>query len=134
MRLTTRVDVTPELEQHALAGCDIVRTLAADPRFRRDSFLGGIFHPGGVCFREVSPTDSLHVIVSGQRISAHLDEVSPLVRNSDGTYHYAWGRVIAHNVLALIADLTCRLRRGPARGRCNLDCDVEWVEDEVEAA
>lgn len=134
MRLTTRVDVTPELEQHDLAGCDLVRALEADPRFRRDSFLGGIFHPGHTCFREVSPTDSLHFVVSGQRISAHVDEVSPLVRRGDGSYRYAWGRVVAHNLLALIADLSCRLRGGPARGRCNLDCEVEWFEDEVEAA
>lgn len=134
MHLRTKVDVTPELAQHDLAGCDIVRTLDADPRFRRDSFLGGIFHPGRICFREVSPTDSLHVIVAGQRISAHVDEVSPLVLGRDGSYRYAWGRVVAHNLLALIADLSCRLRGGPARGRCNLDCEVEWYEDGVEAA
>jgi hypothetical protein len=134
MRLTTRVDVTDELDTTAVGGCDLERALEADPRFRRDSFLGGIFHPGQICFREISPTNSLHVIIAGERISAHVDEISPLVLRSDGSRRYAWGRVIAHNLLVLMGDVSRRLRGQAEPSRCDLHCQIEWFDDEVEAA
>lgn len=122
------------IETGELGGCDLVAALEADPRFRRDSFLGGIFHPGRICFREISPTNSLHVVIAGERISAHVDEISPLVVRADGTRRYAWGRVVAHNLLALMADVSRRVRGLAQPARCDLHCQLEWFDDEVEAA
>lgn len=131
MALKTVVDVGNGVGGHVeQAGCDLVRTLDADGRFRRDTFFGGIFHPGRVCFREISPTDSLHVVIRGQQVSAHVDEVSPLVIRPDGTSRYAWGRVAAHNALVLLGDLSRRVRGQHGQQRCDLHCDIEWVDDD----
>ena len=112
------------------ATCDLINALEANPRFRRDSLLGGIFHPGKVCYREISPTDSVHIIIKGDRVSAHIDEVSPLVVRADGSSRYSWGRVVAHNLLGLIADLARRVRGQHGVQRCNLRCEAELVVDD----
>ena len=109
---------------------DLLQALAANPQFHRDSFFGGIFHIGHASYREISPTDSLHVLIRGDEVSAHVDDVSPLVVRGDGTCRYAWGRVVAHNVLVMIGDIGRRLRGQQGRQRCRLRCDVEVVEDE----
>ncbi len=109
---------------------DLLAALEVDPRFRRDSLLGGIFHLGRISYREISPTDSLHVVVRGDRVSAHVDAVSPLVVRADGTTRYAWGRVLAHNLLVLVTDVTRRVRGLHGLQRCNLRCEAEVeVED-----
>ena len=116
------------------AGCDLVRALEADARFRRDTFLGGILHPGQISFREVSATDSLHVLIRGTHVSAHVDEVSPLVPRSDGSHRYAWGRVVAHNALVVLGDLARRVGGNRGEQRCDLQCEIEWVDDDELAA
>lgn len=126
------IDVDEALEEASLSGCDLVGFLDADERFRRDTRLGGIFHPGGSSFREISPTNSLHVVIHGQQVSAHVDEVSPLVIRPDGSSRYAWGRVAAHSLLALLGDVR-RRSRGHSRRRCDLRCEVEWVNDMADA-
>lgn len=109
--------------------CDLLKSLEADPRFRRDSLLGGIFHLGRASYREVSTTDSLHIVILGDQVSAHVDEVSPLRIRPDGSTRYAWSRVLAHNLLVLIGDAARRLRGRHGEQRCNLHCEVEWFED-----
>ena len=128
----TNVEVSGGDGAGGVAGCDLVRALEADGRFRRDTFLGGVFHPGRVCYREISPIDSLHVVIRGDRVSAHVDEISPLVIRPDGSHRYAWGRVVAHNLLVLLADVARRVRGQEERPRCDLRCQAEWVDDAPE--
>ena len=116
----------------SVAPCDLLKALEANSRFRRDSLLGGIFHPGKLSYREISPTDSLHILVDGANVSAHVDEISPLRLRSDGSARYAWGRVLAHNLLVVIGDAARRLRGLHGAQRCNLHCEVEWVDDDAD--
>jgi hypothetical protein len=109
--------------------CDLIRALDLNPRFRRDSVLGGIFHLGRMSYREITPVDSLHVVIRGDQVSAHVDDVSPLVVRADGSCRYAWGRVVAHNLLVMAGDVARRLRGLQGRQRCNLRCTTEVVED-----
>lgn len=111
---------------------DLIRALERNGRFRRDTNLGAIFHPGKICFREISPIDSLHIVIDGDRVSAHVDEISPLVLAADGSHRYSWGRVVAHNVVSAAAGLARRLRGQRGLQRCNLHCEVEWVDDDEE--
>ena len=113
------------------ARCDLIKALEANTSFRRDSFWGGILHPGKVSYREVSATDSLHILIDrAGDVSAHVDDVSPLRRRPDGSCRYAWGRVVAHNVLVVVEDAARRLRGVHGVQRCTLHCDVEWYDDE----
>ncbi len=121
--------VAPAEDQ--VAAYDLITALEADPRFRRDSLLGGIFHLGRISFREVSPVDSLHVVIRGERVSAHVDDVSPLVIRADGTTRYAWGRVVSHNLAVLVADVSRRIRGLAGDQRCNLRCEAVHVEDDA---
>ncbi|MDQ2825636.1 MAG: hypothetical protein M3Y04_01505, partial [Actinomycetota bacterium] len=107
--------------------------LEADRRFRRDSRLGGILHPGKISFREISPTDSLHILIKDDQVSAHVDEISPLVVASDGSCRYSWSRVLAHSIVLGVADVVRRIRHQVGHQRCNLRCDAQWVDDEDEA-
>ena len=128
--MKTQVDVPAAAQDPTAVRCDLLKALEADRRFRRDSVLGALFHPGKISYREVSPTDSLHILIDGDTISAHVDDVSPLRVQPDGSSRYAWGRVVAHNVLVLIGDAARRVRGLRGAQRCNLHCDVEWYEDD----
>ncbi|HEX2047080.1 MAG TPA: hypothetical protein VHF27_04900 [Acidimicrobiales bacterium] len=108
---------------------DLLTALERNPRFHRDSLLGGIFHVGRISYREISPTDSMHIVIRGDRVSAHVDDVSPLVVRPDGSTRYAWGRVLAHNLAVLIADVSRRVRGLHGRQRCHLRCEAEVLED-----
>lgn len=107
----------------------LVRALDANEDFRRDTALGRIFHPGAISFREVAPNDSLHIIVSGTRVSAHIDDISPLNCDPSGSHHYRWSRVLAHNASGVVVDLARRLTGRYGDHRCNLECDVVEVGD-----
>ena len=109
----------------------LVRALDSSGRFQRDSRLGGILHRGKVSCREVSPTDSLHVIVDGNHVSAHVDPISPLSAAGGGgpSPTYPLSRVLAHNLAGLAGDLSRRLGGVHSHQRCNLDCEVVWVDD-----
>ncbi|MGH9164133.1 MAG: hypothetical protein ACRDZW_01295 [Acidimicrobiales bacterium] len=115
-------------------GPTLEQALDANGRFRRDTRLGRIFHPGKVSFREVSSHDSLHIIIDGQRVSAHVDEISPLNCDPDGSSHYRWSRVLAHNASGMATDFVRRLTGRHGEHRCNLECEVVWVDDVVEDA
>lgn len=92
--------------------------------------MGRIFHPGRVSFREISPLDSLHIIFDKGQVSAHVDEVNPLRLGPNGDAGYSWGRVVAHNLSGMAADLGRRLRGRHGEQRCNLGCEMRWVDED----
>ncbi|MBW3555792.1 MAG: hypothetical protein KY454_02525 [Actinobacteria bacterium] len=108
----------------------LLRALENSDRFRRDTGLGAIYHPGKLSFREVRPTDSMHVIIDGDRISAHIDDISPFKCRPDGTARYSLSRIVAHNLAGMSADLLRLVRGGLGRQRCKLECERVWVDDE----
>jgi hypothetical protein len=85
--------------------------LATNRRFRQDSVLGSIYHGGKISFREVSPSDSLHVVFDGRQVSAHVDLLSPLNFDRDRPAQYSPLRVVAHNLTGLASGLTRLVRR-----------------------
>ena len=111
----------------------LISALDASDRFRRDTGLGNMFHRGKISFREVSPDDSLHIIIDGNRVSAHVDEISPLQRRPDGSVRYSALRVLAHNLSGACADVARRLRGAHGEQRCNLECEAVWVDDGPES-
>jgi hypothetical protein len=125
----TDVHLSPTDSEEEVAACDLITSLDINPRFHRDSRLGGIFHPGKVSYRELSALNSVHILIDGDHVSAHVDDVSPLVIRPDGSCTYAWGRVVAHNILVMLGDLGRRVRGLNGRQRCNLECHTEWVEE-----
>ncbi|MBW3644945.1 MAG: hypothetical protein KY441_05505 [Actinobacteria bacterium] len=108
----------------------LIGSLEASDRFHRDTGLGKVFHPGKVSFREVSAVDSLHLLIDGNRISAHVDEISPLRRRADGSISYSLLRVLAHNLSGAWAHAVRVLRGANGEQRCNLECEVVWVDDD----
>ena len=128
--MRTKIDIPVAGHDGGTAPCELLSALDANPAFRRDSVLGGIFHPGKISYRETSPVDSVHIVIDGDRVSAHIDEVSPLRVRPDGSSRYAWGRVLAHNVLVVLGDAARRLRGGHGEQRCHLRCRIEWVDDD----
>ncbi len=125
-----RQTALPPVQEDGEAAPKLIEALEASTRFRRDGRLGRIFHPGKVSYREVSPTNSLHVIVGGGRISAHVDDVSPLRCASDGSARYSWVPVVRHNIAGMAADAGRRVRGLHGQERCNLECETVWVDDE----
>jgi hypothetical protein len=108
----------------------LIRTLETSARFRRDGPIGGIFHPGRISFRELSPRDSLHIIIDGNRVSAHVDDVCPVRCRTEDASGYTAALVIAHNLSGMLADLGRRIRGLHGTQRCNLGCEMVWVEDD----
>lgn len=94
----------------------LLRDLERTGRFRRDTRLGAIFHPGQVSLREVAPANSLHISIGdGNRVSAHIDRYSPLSSNQpDGRCRYSLPRIAAHNLSGMAADVA-RLLPGRRR-------------------
>lgn len=108
----------------------LIGSLEASDRFHRDTGLGKVFHPGKVSFREVSAVDSLHILIDGNRVSAHVDEISPLRQRPDGSISYSLSRVLAHNLSGAWAHVVRVLRGSNGEQRCNLECEVVWVDDD----
>jgi predicted small metal-binding protein len=93
--------------------------------FHRDTAIGRVFHPGTVSFREIAASDSLHVTVApDNRVSVHVDRLSPLAIRPGHPSRYSVLRAVAHNV-AHVADVARSMlqRRRDAR-RCDLDCEA----------
>lgn len=110
----------------------LFRHLEATGRFHRDSRFGRIFHPGKVAFRENQENDSLHVVIHGNHVSAHVDRVSPLGLRPERPSRYSARRAVSHNI-AHTAEVAVRLLRGrQGDHRTGLDC--EWVWDPANAA
>lgn len=89
----------------------LTRALDASGRFHRDSRLGRIYHRGAASYRELRPIDSVHVIVDANRVSVHVDRISPLKRRPDGSVRLSLTRILAHNVAGAHGHITRRLRR-----------------------
>ena len=104
----------------------LAAALDADDRFHRDTGLGRIYHPGKLSYRELSPTDSLHIVIDGDHLSAHVDRVSPLKCRRDGSIGYSWTRVLFHNVAGVGGHLARYVDRRPRSRRC--DIQYELVE------
>jgi NRPS condensation-like uncharacterized protein len=98
-----------------------LRWLVSSGRFHKDTGLGRIYHPGSVSLRENTRTDSLHVVVHGDHLSAHVDKVSPL-----GTGRYSVQRAALHNVVGAAQDLVRLLRGRKGDHRSHLDCAWVW--------
>jgi NRPS condensation-like uncharacterized protein len=103
-----------------------LRRLASSGRFHRDGGLGRIYHPGSISLRENSPADSLHIVVHGDLISAHVDRVSPLDARPDAPSRYSVPRAAAHNVVGAAQDLIRLLRGRKGDHRSHLDCEWVW--------
>jgi hypothetical protein len=103
----------------------LLRHLDVSGHFHRDSPVGRMYHPGMVSLREDVPTDSLHVSVDGNRLLAHVDEVSPLAVADTGESRYSVPRAVAHNVAGMAKDLMLLLRGRQGDHRSELNC--EWV-------
>ena len=110
----------------------LVTHLDRNGRFFRDRAIGRLFHPNTRSYREVSATDSVHLVVDADHgMSVHVDRVSPLVVKNGGHCRYSVVRALAHNVCVAGEALT-RLVRGQKHGEqtCHLDCDIVWVPDD----
>ena len=97
--------------------------LVTSRRFHRDTGLGRLYHPGCVSLRENRPADSLHIVVSGDHISAHVDKVSPLDKTRP---RYSVRAAAAHNIAGAAQDLVRLLRGRKGDHRAHLDCAWQW--------
>lgn len=114
-----------------LPGYRLRRALERNQRFRCDTPIGRMLHVGTSSYREMAPRNAVHITVNGNRISAHVDDVSPLRNDVQGQTHYSWARVFLHTFYVLERDLGRRLRGRNGSQRCNLDCEVVWVDDDT---
>ncbi|MFN2608804.1 MAG: hypothetical protein ABR511_13095 [Acidimicrobiales bacterium] len=104
-------------------------SLDANGRFRRDTRLGRLFHPGTVSYREMADADSLHVAVfPDNRISVHVDRVSPLCLRDGARFRYSFVRAVAHNA-AVVAEGVRRLVGG-GHSPCVMHCEAVAVDDD----
>lgn len=109
----------------------LLHQLYVSGRFHRDSGLGRAFHRGMISLRENVPTDSLHVVVDDNRVSAHVDGVSPLAVRAQGPPRYSLRRAVTHNLAGMFQDLVGLLRGRQGEQRCELNC--EWVAGEAQS-
>ncbi|MGH9178069.1 MAG: hypothetical protein ACRD0N_05890 [Acidimicrobiales bacterium] len=91
--------------------------------FHRDSGLGRLFHPGATSLRENVRTNSLHVTIDDNRVSAHVDRVSPLGSRQERA-RYSLARVALHNLSGAAYDLGRLVRGRQGDHRCELDCEI----------
>jgi hypothetical protein len=96
--------------------------LDASGRFPRDSRLGRVYHRGMVSLRENVTADSLHLVVHGNRVKAHVDGISPLDAEHDGPSRYSARQALQHNLAGMAQDLGRLLRGRQGDHRCELDC------------
>ena len=104
----------------------LFRYLESTRRFHRDSGFGRIFHRGRVSFRENLPTDSLHVLIDGNHLAAHVDRVSPLGLRPERPPRYSLRRTAAHNLVGAAHDFIRLLRGRQGDHRSELDCEWLW--------
>lgn len=77
-------------------------------------------------------SDSLHVIVDGNHISAHVDRICPLDCEAEERTRDSFVRVVGHNLADVVTTAARRLRGRDAGNHCRLECEVVWVDDEEE--
>jgi hypothetical protein len=124
-------NVRPGAEFHTPDAQDLLRRLDESDCFCRDTRIGRMYHPRVISFREISPTDSLHVTLGEDgMVAAHLDHRSPLARRQPGgTCRYSLLRIAAHNVSGATADLV-RI----ALGRPDRRTQARLEDEQVPAA
>lgn len=83
----------------------LVRELEASGRFVRDNGLGRILHPGKgkISFRQAVREDSLHIIIDGDHVFAHIDRLSPLAFDKDGNAYYSLPRAVRYSLRRILA-------------------------------
>jgi NRPS condensation-like uncharacterized protein len=122
----------PATTQTALADpVAFFRGLVAGGRFHRDRGLGRIYHLGTISLRESSPADSLHIVIHGDHISAHVDRVSPLGDRPGAPSRYSVRRAAVHNAVGAAQDVVRLLRGRKGDHRSHLDC--AWIWDGYES-
>ncbi|MDQ3978469.1 MAG: hypothetical protein M3314_02810 [Actinomycetota bacterium] len=126
-----RVALDDDGASHPMDPGGLLLGLEADGRLHRDRGLGRIYHLRGVSFRESLPSNSLHITVHGNRLSAHVDRVSPLGITEERGPRYSLRRAATHNVAGMAEDLVRLLRGRQGDHRCELNC--EWVWDPAES-
>ena len=115
----------PEDDEADLDPVALFRRLERSGTFHRDKRVGRVYHPGALSLRENVASNSLHVSIDGNRVSAHVDRVSPLGQRPERAPRYSLGRIALHNASGIAADLGRVLRGRQGDHRCELDC--EWV-------
>ena len=110
----------------------LLRHLDASGRFHRDSSFGRLFHRGMMSLRENVSTESLHISVDDNRVKAHVDAVSPLDAQAEGSSRYSLRRAVMHNLVGMASDIVWLLRGRQGDHSCELDC--EWVPQEAQGA
>lgn len=130
--LLSEVDPTPEAAgAPAVSSSDLTdpvalfRRIERSGRFHRDRRLGRVYHAGALSLREQVANNSLHVSIDGNRVSAHVDRVSPLGLRAEKAPRYSLGRIALHNVSGIASDAGRVLRGRQGDHRCELDC--EWM-------
>ncbi|MGI8808109.1 MAG: hypothetical protein ACR2KK_09770 [Acidimicrobiales bacterium] len=121
---------TPPGEPTIAEAVAFFRRLAASGRFHRDGGFGRIYHPGSVSLRENAANDSLHIVIHGDHISAHVDRVSPLGARRDQPTRYSIPRAAAHNIVGAAQDVVRLLRGRKGDHRSHLDCEWTWDRNE----
>ncbi|MBW3613825.1 MAG: hypothetical protein KY439_00740, partial [Actinobacteria bacterium] len=111
-----------------------IAALEADGRFSRDTGLGRIFHARSLSLREISNASSLHISITGNRISAHVDRFSPLDRRGQGPARYSLRSIAVHNAAGMAEDLLRVLRGRQGHHRSHLDCEWLWPHEMALAA
>lgn len=115
------LDATDDREPMTLGDNGMLREVDASGRFIKDSNLGRILHPGRgkVSYRQAVRENSLHLVVHGTRVSAHIDRKSPLAFDEHGTPHcslrrtarYSLKRVLTHSLTSLADLALCLIPR-----------------------
>lgn len=109
----------------------LFQNLAADGRFRRDSWWGRVLHPRTVSYREARATDSVHLVISDDKVSVHIDRFSPLaVQGGRSWRRYAPLRMLVHAVVD-VAGEAASLVRGRHQHLHDLTCERVWVDDDA---
>jgi len=112
----------------------LVTHLDGNGRFFRDRAIGRLFHPNTRSYREVSATDSVHLVLDAEhRMSVHVDRVSPLRVRRGRACRYSVMRAVAHNVCVAVEAVARLVHRQPGHQTCHLDCEIVWVPDEEPA-
>jgi len=111
-----------------LDALDLAQALESTGRYRRDTRLGGILHGRKTSLREVAPEDSVHLVMHGNRLHAHVDRYSPLNCEGHRRWQYSLPAVVVHNLADVVAD-GFRALIGRRRDNCEFSCERVWVEE-----
>lgn len=114
--------VAQGMSAHTTDPLGLARHLDANDRFHRDSVIGRILHPGTISFRERVDENSVHILIEGTKVSAHVDRYAPLTL-SKGSPRYSLWRAVVHNLAHLGEDAVRLVTGRRGEHRCVLDCE-----------